>query len=126
VNDDSSLHKAISLLVGFCMIRRTPVYADLVFLLDSNTRWAYKYDARNYLVEQDAGSWRTLYSNDESGNPIEETQYDRDGTVLKEVRFSYEFDSRGNWIKKTPAVIQKNEKLRYYYEQVVYRAIDYY
>ena len=44
--------------------------------------------------------------------PIEETDFGPDGAVGSKTSYTYEFDSHGNWIKRTSTLVEQNEKLR--------------
>ncbi len=79
-------------------------------------RWVYSYDGAGnrigeefYVVRahgrenQEAKvrlDSRTAYAYDK-GNLIEEARYDASGSLVARKSYSYEFDSRGNWIKQT-------------------------
>ena len=93
----------------------------LVMRVFGAIRTTYEYDAGGRLVFRTQqmgllGEERIAYAYDERGNPIEEfhesinreMHLDRDGgptssgdtTRMHEVRFSYEYDARGNWTKR--------------------------
>ena len=43
---------------------------------------------------------KITYQYDEEDNLIREKSYCPDGNICEEKRFEYEFDKKGNWIKK--------------------------
>jgi hypothetical protein len=68
-------------------------------------RSVYKYEGnqKEKLVYSENGSLvrRNLYILDDKGNVIEDTGFTRDGSVYAKRSYTYEFDSNGNWIKRT-------------------------
>ena len=65
---------------------------------------------------------------DEKGNQIEETSFEtRDGSIRDKYSRTYEFDARGNWIKRTTSKwVTKDGKSYYAPAYVDYRTITYY
>lgn len=68
-------------------------------------RSVYKYEGnqKEKVVYSENGSLvrRDLYILDDKGNEIENTGFSRDGSVYAKRSYTYEFDSNGNWIKRT-------------------------
>ncbi|MCI0336533.1 MAG: c-type cytochrome [Acidobacteria bacterium] len=50
-------------------------------------------------ISNNGGKWVKVY--DEKGNAVERIRYDADGKLIEKGTISYEFDTRGNWIKRT-------------------------
>jgi len=77
------------------------------FLSDGDIleRSVYKYEGnqKEELVYSETGSLvqRNLYILDDKGNEIENTGFTADGSVYAKRSYTYEFDSNGNWIKRT-------------------------
>ena len=65
------------------------------------------YDNKNNLIEGNNSSDNEIYSNravfryDDKNNCIGFTSYKKDGSLSFNHEYKYEYDSRGNWIKKT-------------------------
>lgn len=68
-------------------------------------RSVYKYEGNQEekLIYSQNGSLvrRNLYILDDKGNVIEDTGFRADGSVYAKRSYSYEFDSNGNWTKRT-------------------------
>ena len=83
---------------------------------DMSTRFVYKYEGnqKEQLVYLEDGllAGRHVYLLDDKGNVIEQTDFGRDGAVRSKTSYTYEFDSHGNWIKRTSTHGEQNEKLR--------------
>jgi hypothetical protein len=101
--------------------------------LKLNGRWAYKYDARGNVIERSRFKGccileqREAANHDEKGNIAEYAYYNADGSLRSKTRYSYEYDSVGNWIKKTTfSWVTKDGKSFFEPVEVSYRAITYY
>jgi hypothetical protein len=95
-------------------------------------RYVYKYSGnqREEFVYTSDGSLNQHYLSilDSKGNEIEETSFEtRDGSVRGKYRYAYEFDAKGNWIKRTTSKwVTKDGKSDYAPASVDYRTINYY
>jgi hypothetical protein len=95
-------------------------------------RYVYKYSGnqREELVYSADGSLNQRYVVvlDDKGNEIEETYFEtRDGSVRAKYSYAYEFDAKGNWIKRvTSKSVTKDGKSSFVPESVNYRTITYY
>ncbi|MEN3325971.1 MAG: hypothetical protein V7638_778 [Acidobacteriota bacterium] len=93
-------------------------------------RYVYKYEGNQkeesvYLADGSL-SWRSLYVFDDKGNVIEETDFTLDGVVTAKRSYTYEFDSNGNWTKRTISWNVVSERLRQMQPNVHLRTIAYY
>jgi hypothetical protein len=85
----------------------------------------YKYDGRGNNIEtndyQADGSleYKDTRKFDENGNVIESNVYNSDGSLDGKSTFSYDFDNKGNWIKK---IQFRNEIAEY----IIEREYEYY
>ena len=85
----------------------------------------YKYDVKGNKIESNFynadGSLdgKVTYKYDEKGNMIEENDYRADGILESKRTYKYEFDTTGNWIKKTFTADGKPKEL-------TERVIEYY
>ena len=91
-------------------------------------RDVYKYTdkQREELFYSADGSLRQryLYTLDDKGNEIEKSIFERDGTVRSRISFVYEFDSRGNWIKRTASeIVTKDGREERKPQNVYYRTV---
>jgi hypothetical protein len=98
---------------------------------DMMERSVYKYEGnqREELVYSRNGQlmWRNVYILDDKGNVIEVTDYGYDGSVSSKVSYAYEFDSNGNWTKRTMSRYETSEMLRQHNPPSVHvRTITYY
>ena len=79
-------------------------------------RYVYKYEGnqKEELVYSENGSLvrRHLYILDDKGNVIERTDFDADGSVRSKSSYTYEFDSNGNWTKRTMSWNIVDDRLR--------------
>ena len=95
-------------------------------------RYVYKYtgNQREKLVYAADGSLNQRYLQilDEKGNEVEGTIFKtRDGSVDVKQSFAYEFDSHGNWIKRTSSeIVTKDGREERKPRRVYYRTITYY
>ena len=92
-------------------------------------RHVYKYEGNRkeellYLENSSLG-WRDLYILEDKGNEIEETDFERDGSVSSKISYTYKFDSHGNWTKRTMNVLSDRRR-RIEAPSVVLRTITYY
>ena len=68
---------------------------------------------------------KITYSYDERGNVLIQTQYGNpEGTIMKQI-FSYEFDARGNWIKRERLIVAADSS-EAHARDVDLRSITYY
>ncbi|HKR12549.1 MAG TPA: hypothetical protein VJT15_10855 [Pyrinomonadaceae bacterium] len=94
-------------------------------------RYVYKYEANqkeeaSYLASGSL-TGRNIYTLDDQGNVTKRTDVDREGSVTSTTTYTYEFDSRGNWIKRTSSPDIKDDKLRRLNPPTVHlRTITYY
>lgn len=90
----------------------------------------YKDNHKEELVYESDGTLNQKYvfTLDDKGNEIEEHIYEtKDNSVSNRYSYSYEFDSKGNWIKKTESKwTTKDRKSQYEPYSVTYRTITYY
>lgn len=95
-------------------------------------RYVYNYsgDQREDLVYSADGSLnqRSLVILDEKGNEVEETIFEtRDGSVRSKLSYAYEFDSHGNWTKRTTSKwVTKEGRSSSEPQAIHYRTITYY
>jgi len=95
-------------------------------------RYVYKYtgNQREELVYSADGSLNQRYVSilDDKGNEMEETIFEtRDGSIRLKQSYAYEFDSNGNWTKRTSSkLVPKDGKPTYVPDSVYYRTITYY
>lgn len=95
-------------------------------------RYVYNYSGnqKESLVYSADGSLnqRYLVILDDKGNKIEETIFEtRDGSVSGKLSYAYEFDSHGNWTKRTTSKwVTKDGRSSSEPQAVYYRTISYY
>jgi hypothetical protein len=95
-------------------------------------RYVYKFegDKRDELVYSEDGSLNQRYVStlDGKGDEVEEIDYDvKDGSVRERYSYGYEFDKKGNWIKRTTSKwVTKEGKSSFEPSYVTYRTITYY
>ena len=95
-------------------------------------RSVYKYegDQKETLLYADGNSppQRSVYTLDDKGNEIEHTVFAHDGSIRTKLSHAYEFDSKGNWIKRTTSRTENDERLRRFMPptSVHIRTITYY
>lgn len=91
--------------------------------------YVYKYEGnrKEELRYSENGSliWRELYILDDKSNEIEETDFERDGSASSKISYTYEFDSHGNWTKRTMKVLLDRHR-RVEAPSVHLRTITYY
>jgi hypothetical protein len=79
-------------------------------------RYVYKYDGnqKEELLYLDNSSQprRSLYILDDKGNVIEDTDFARDDSIQSKTTYTYEFDSNGNWTRRTTTPNIQSERLR--------------
>lgn len=63
-------------------------------------------------VESGKLARRYLYQLDDKGNAIERTGFDQKGALVSKTSYTYEFDSNGNWIKRTITPNIQSDKVR--------------
>lgn len=94
-------------------------------------RYVYKYSGNQVekLVYSADGSLNQHYVIvlDSKGNEVEETSFKpTDGSVDDKYSYNYEFDAKGNWIKRiTSKLVSKDGKSSFVPEYVTYRTITY-
>jgi hypothetical protein len=82
---------------------------------------ATKYDGEGYI------EYREVNAFEDNGNYFGRLTYTGDGILMKRERVSYEYDQKGNWIKRVLYECNaKNEKLPCKPQMVFYRFIKYY
>jgi hypothetical protein len=69
---------------------------------------------------------KSTFKYDEKGNQIEEAVYERDGSLFKRRIITYDYDSIGNWTKKTTQEIDNDELQNKSKTVVIERKITYY
>ena len=94
-------------------------------------RSVYKYEGnqKEELVYLEDGTlWRRhVYILNDKGHEIERTDFDKDGKVVSKISFAYEYDSNGNWTKRTTSPSETSERLRQLNPPSVHlRTITYY
>jgi hypothetical protein len=82
-------------------------------------------------VSEVFGIWpkggKGTFTYDEKGNVAEITFFPADGSAVKKEKYTYEFDERGNWIKKTLYHWVSEEGKSFYKLMIItYRTISYY
>jgi hypothetical protein len=79
-------------------------------------RYVYKYEGNQkeelIYVQDGSLTTRALYILDDKGNAIERTDFAPDGSVRSKISYTYEFDSKGNWTKRTSSWKVVNDKYR--------------
>ncbi len=94
-------------------------------------RYVYKYtgNQREELVYSADGSLNQRYLSllDDKGNEVEETIFEmRDGSIRSKQSYAYDFDSHGNWMKRTTSkLVTKDGRSSYEPQHVYYRTIVY-
>lgn len=68
-----------------------------------------------------------VHTYDDKGNVVETAKYTEGGYLLRKEAYAYEFDSTGNWTKKTISKLTDRSNKPYFRpEEVSYRMISYY
>lgn len=107
---------------------------ETVFFNNGETAYrdVYKYSAnqRELLSYSRDGalSGRYLFSSDDKGNEVEKTEFNiRDGSVREKYSYAFEFDAKGNWIKRVVSTwVTKDGKSYFAPKYAEYRTITYY
>ena len=93
----------------------------------------YTYDAKGNMIEEalykaDGSLFsKDVFTYDTKGNKIETTEYKADGSLPSKYAYTYTYDAKGNWIKKTESKwVTKFGKSYFEPSEVVYRTITYY
>jgi hypothetical protein len=94
-------------------------------------RYVYKYSGnqREELVYTSEGVLNQRYMDvlDDKGNEIEQTIFEQNGSVRLRQVYKYEFDSHGNWIKRTAQrFVTRDGREILEPDNVYYRTINYY
>lgn len=96
-------------------------------------RWTYTYDENGNKKEEtryyadDSIDTRYVYTLDENGNRVETAKFNAKGEPVGKESYAYEFDSNGNWIKRTTArLIDDAGKAESEPLEIAYRKIAYY
>lgn len=94
-------------------------------------RYVYKYDGSQKEEAAYLGSGsltgRDVYTLDDKGNVTKRTDFNREGSLTSTTTYTYEFDSNGNWTKRTSSPDIKDERLRRLNPPTVHlRTITYY
>ena len=96
------------------------VLSRVVFKYEGNQKEELFYPDNVTLTQ------RNLYIFDDKGNVTERTVFAPDGKVQSKVSYTYEFDSNGNWTKRTNSWDVLDERLRQFEPATVLRTITYY
>ena len=96
-------------------------------------RWVYDYDDKGnrnvetrYFADGSVDT-KHVYALDEKGNRIEASNYNARGELKEKEKYTYEFASTGNWIKKTTSkAIQNSGSQDFEPVEVTYRELAYY
>ena len=74
------------------------------------TVYKYKANEKEQLDYSDDGSLsqRVVYTLDNKGNAVEETVFNEKGEARYKISYTYEFDSNGNWTKRTAKQVEIN------------------
>lgn len=90
----------------------------------------YKGDEKETLVYDEHGKLNQKYAAkfDAKGNEVEETYYDvNTGKVDEKYSYTYEYDPKGNWMKRTTSKwVEKDGKGQFTPDSVTYRTLTYY
>lgn len=94
-------------------------------------RYVYKYtgNQKEELVYGKDGSLnhRYLYTLDDKDNKVEQTYFQPDGSIRAKQSFTYEFDSKGNWTKRTTShAVTKDGRQQLVPYNFHFRTITYY
>jgi hypothetical protein len=94
-------------------------------------RYVYKYNGnqKEKLVYSEDGKLNQhyLYTLDDKGNEIAETYFNSDGSLRFKELFTYEFDAKGNWTKRTTSrLVMKDGREQTEPYSVYFRTITYY
>jgi hypothetical protein len=77
-------------------------------------RYVYKYEGNQKEEMLYTGNGklarRYLYLLDDKGNVVERTGFDRNGALASKISYTYEFDSHGNWTKRTMTRNMQSDK----------------
>jgi hypothetical protein len=77
--------------------------------------------------EDGSVSQRYLSTLDDKGTEVEQTFFEPDGSIRTKESYKYEFDSKGNWTKRTTSkVVTKAGRQQLEPFSVHYRTIAYY
>ena len=90
--------------------------AEFVSNGDFLERSVYKYEGnqKEELVYSADGTLRRrdVYILNDKGDETERTYFDSAGKILSKFSYTYEYDSKGNWTKRTNSQIEGSERLR--------------
>src|SRR6185503_11190985 len=94
---------------------------------------SYKYDQggrrteASYFKSNGSLIRRVIYEYDDVGSIAVETEMKSNNKVANKQYYAYEYDRRGNWIKRTTSMWQNRGSGSYFVPvEVVYREISYY
>ena len=92
-----------------------------VYKYSGNQRESFSYSRDNVLNQH------FLFRFDDKGNEAEKIDYNpRDGSVRERYSYGYEFDAKGNWIKRVVSTwVTKDGKSNFMPKYVEYRTITY-
>ena len=99
---------------------------------DISARHVYKYTGNQkerllYAGVEGSPYSRSVATVDDKGNDVEVTLFNQDGSVRFKETNAYEFDSQGNWIKRTESrIVTKDGREQRTPSSVFYRTITYY
>lgn len=98
---------------------------------EASQRYVYKYEGNQKEETGYSGNgtlrWRDVHILDDKGNTIERTDFNYKNSPTGKTTFTYEYDSKGNWTKRTSSPNITNEQLRKLNTATVHqRTITYY
>ena len=67
---------------------------------------------------------KIYYKYDNNSNVIEESHYEKDGTLSYTIKYDYEFDNSNNWIKRTDTYVDRSSNSKI--SGILERTIEYY
>ena len=96
-------------------------------------KWVYGYDDRGRVIEESRYyadgtlDMKHVHAFDEKGLRKESETYKADGALVETQRYDYEFDSTGNWIKKTTSRLLAGTGTEAFVPvSITFRTISYY
>jgi hypothetical protein len=98
------------------------LFSRSIYKYTGNQKEILGYDDKGTLDRKD------LYTLDDKGNVLEEITYNaKDDSIRSKYSYSYEFDAKGNWTRRTVSKwVTKDGKSSYQPAWVDYRTITYY
>jgi len=98
---------------GSCLERNTYVDGQI------KTDIISQYDANGKPVAESSSTQNIVYKYDDNGNLTAKNVFDRDGKIVCQCTYQYEFDNNGNWIKRIERFFSSPVK-------ITERTIEYY